>query len=51
MIWAGGTCFRLKGTWSHRCDTEEEKNIRTLATIRENQELQGSLKNVYRTQD
>lgn len=27
MTWAGGTCLGLKGTWSHRCDIEEEKNI------------------------
>lgn len=45
MTWAGRTCFGLKGTWSHKSDIENEKNISTIATIRENEELQGSFKN------
>lgn len=51
MEWAEGICLGLRGIWSHRCDIEEERNVNTFATIRENEKLQGSFKNVCGTQD
>lgn len=44
MTWAGGTCFRLKGTGSHRCDIEEEKILAHLQTLERRRNCRGVLK-------
>ena len=49
MTGAGGTCFRLKGTGSHRCDTEEEKILAHLQPLKRMRDCRGVLKHVQNT--